>query len=646
MYADDPAQTWLIVLTSSEVPRLPPRPDLDWGEDAVPRAREADDVYFSVADGLEETREVFFRGCGLPERWMDKEIFTVAELGFGTGLNIAALLDLWDKSGAKGRLDIVSFEGRLMRRDDAAAALSAWPELAWAAGKLLAQWPERARGVQRLHLSEHVRLTLHQDDIGEAIKSASFAADAWFLDGFSPAKNPAMWTEEVMGHVGRLSAPCAVIGTYTVAGHVRRSLAAAGFEVAKKPGFAKKRERLEAIFPTDKIARSAPDPLLIDYPPERPKSAIIVGAGIMGACLGLALQGRGVKVTIVGRGEDYSASQNPVGLVMPRLDAADTPQARALIDAYLYARRFYLDQKDALFKNSAFELDVLQPGSGETDRQKFSALKADPPLDEGRLKVEKNTLFHHGGVGVKPRSIVRALLGRCSGQVTGRVLEVSGGQNPHVTLETGEKLGADIIIIAAGAYAEPLLDASDIPIEGKAGQIESADWAGERFARAGGRYVVGLDDRIVFGATFERWSDDQNPPVSEASRKENIEELYKFAPDLSGQLNGADLKSHTGVRATTQDRFPFIGRVPDRAAYSAAFGDDLRTGRALVANTDVALENIYAAGGLGARGFTWAPWLAQIGVSMMFGEVTPTEHRTLETISPARFLMRRLKRGR
>ena len=130
-------------------------PRLLWTEDGAPQSGRFGDVYFSREDGLAETRAVFLAGCGLPEAWTGRRRFTVAELGFGTGLNIAALLDLWRREGpAEGRLHIVSVEGFPLTRDEAARALSAWPEIAEAAEALLAAWPAPTPGLHRLDLPD------------------------------------------------------------------------------------------------------------------------------------------------------------------------------------------------------------------------------------------------------------------------------------------------------------------------------------------------------------------------------------------------------------------------------------------------------------------------------------------------------------
>lgn len=264
--------------------RLPPLPMLDWKPDGTPVSEEIGDVYFSVEDGLEEARSVFLAGCGLPERWRGRSGFTIAELGFGTGLNFLAAWQMWceTQSSSAARLHFVSFEGFPLAKAEAERALSRWPELGEFAKALLAQWPERMRGVQTMEFSHGVRLTLHIDEIADALPRSVFRADAWFLDGFAPAKNASMWDEALYPLIMARSRKDARIGTYTVAGAVRRGLSEAGFQVQKAPGFGRKRERLEAVcevlvaLPADTYALSAWT--------APPRKIAIIGAGIAGAC--------------------------------------------------------------------------------------------------------------------------------------------------------------------------------------------------------------------------------------------------------------------------------------------------------------------------------------------------------------------------
>ena len=208
---------------------------LSWRDDVIPVSTRFDDPYFSLSGGLDESRHVFLGGNGLPARF--RAGFHVAELGFGTGLNMLASLIAWRAAGVAGALRYTSFEAYPMTADDMARALAAFPEALDVAGPMLEQW---AAGNTRIILPG-LEAEVVIGDAGATLEAWGGAADAWYLDGFSPAKNPELWTDGMMQSVARHTRPSGTFATYTAAGHVRRSLAAAGFAVERRAGFGTKR---------------------------------------------------------------------------------------------------------------------------------------------------------------------------------------------------------------------------------------------------------------------------------------------------------------------------------------------------------------------------------------------------------------------
>ncbi|MEO8242530.1 MAG: tRNA (5-methylaminomethyl-2-thiouridine)(34)-methyltransferase MnmD [bacterium] len=204
---------------------------LDWRDGVVPVSRRFDDPYFSLNDGLAETRHVFLAGNGLPGRF--RPGFQVAELGFGTGLNLLATV----LAAGEGALRYTSFEAWPMAAADIARALQAFPEALAAAGPFLTAWASGARQFQLGSVAVEVIL----GDARETLPLWGGKADAWYLDGFSPAKNPELWSDDLMLAVGRQTAAGGTCATYTAAGHVRRALAAAGFAVERLAGHGSKR---------------------------------------------------------------------------------------------------------------------------------------------------------------------------------------------------------------------------------------------------------------------------------------------------------------------------------------------------------------------------------------------------------------------
>ncbi|RLJ41144.1 tRNA U34 5-methylaminomethyl-2-thiouridine-forming methyltransferase MnmC [Litoreibacter meonggei] len=201
---------------------------LEWRDGVIPVSTKFDDPYFSLGGGLDETRHVFLAGNDLPNRYRDG--FHIAELGFGTGLSMLTALQAF---AGNGTLHFTSFEAYPMTRADMETALNAFPDLDPA--PLLDHWPATTIRTDQLHADIII------GDARQTLPQWDGTADAWFLDGFSPAKNPELWAPELMHEVGKHTAPKGTFATYTAAGHVRRSLTDAGFDVERVQGFGRKR---------------------------------------------------------------------------------------------------------------------------------------------------------------------------------------------------------------------------------------------------------------------------------------------------------------------------------------------------------------------------------------------------------------------
>lgn len=216
-------------------------PDIDWRDGQVPVATRFDDPYFSLAGGLAETRHVFLAGNDLPARFAPR--FHIAELGFGTGLNMIAALIAWRATRLPGPLTYTSFEAFPLTINDTRRALSAFAEALAIAEPLFDQW-SHGRIV-----ADGLDATIIYGDARTTLPAWAGAADAWFLDGFSPAKNPELWSDTLLAEVGSHTRPGGTCASYTAAGHVRRALTAAGFTVTRTPGFGTKRHMTSGVRP-------------------------------------------------------------------------------------------------------------------------------------------------------------------------------------------------------------------------------------------------------------------------------------------------------------------------------------------------------------------------------------------------------------
>jgi tRNA U34 5-methylaminomethyl-2-thiouridine-forming methyltransferase MnmC len=219
---------------------------LDW-RGGVPIAAAFDDPYYSLDNGLAETRHVFLTGNDLPARFGGD--FRIGELGFGTGLNFLVTWAAWDTAGRKGRLDFTSFEAFPMALADMQKALAHFSEIADFADRLLAAWHPAAGTVS---IADGVTLTVVSGDARQSLPAWDGMADAWFLDGFSPAKNPELWEPALLAQVGKHTKPGGTAATYSAAGHIRRALQDAGFDVSRISGFGRKRHMTQARMPDGK----------------------------------------------------------------------------------------------------------------------------------------------------------------------------------------------------------------------------------------------------------------------------------------------------------------------------------------------------------------------------------------------------------
>lgn len=614
-----------------------PHAQLDWREEG-PIAREADDIYFSVHNGLEEARTVFLAGAGFPERF-DKTLTVVGELGFGTGLNFLALWEAFRRAAApSARLHFVSVEGFPLRRCDAERALAAFPEIAALSEPLCQVWPSSHKGPhRRVFEAGRVTLTVIHDDVGHALAQQNFLADAWFLDGFAPAKNPDMWGTGLLCEIARLSKPGAHVGTFTVAGHVRRGLAEAGFAVAKKPGFGRKRERLEAIHDgTPAHVEETP------FPPARatPGKLAVIGGGIAAASLVHALNTRGRDVEVFAQGGwAAGASGAPLGLLTPRLEAADRPHSRALISAFDYARTLYLDA------GLLSPVGGLRLAKDEAGRARLKALAEH--LDEGFVWREGKQDSEEAGLWMEragtfdPRQIVEKL-GAPARLHDVRIETLQREGDGWLLLgPEGHGFGPFAGVILAGGHQ--LGDLSGVSIEARAGQVaifRSSDRVPA--PRAWGGYCAQLTgEQVLVGATHVKGEDWGESEAAEAALRAEL----TGSPLTSPPRLDACLSAWGGVRAAVADRLPLLGPLPetnyDDRWRAVARGGVKRPSEA--ARSDRA--GLFVLGAFGARGFAHAPLLAEALVSGLCDEPIGLESSAIEAFHPARFQWRRLKRG-
>ena len=586
-------------------------------EDGAPRSRRYGDVYFSRDDGLAESRAVFLTGCDLPAAWAGRRRFVVGELGFGAALNIAALLDLWDRTREPGaRLHVFTIEANPLTAAEAARALGAWPELAPITRLLTARWPGQARGFHRIDLPElGAVIDVAILEAGDALSGWSGPADAWFLDGFAPALNADIWRDEVMALVAARSAPGARAATYTVAGAVRRALAAAGFAVERRPGHGRKRERLEARLPGTCVE------------PPGPPTVAIVGAGIAGASLARAFRDLDVEARVFdSQGRGAGASGAPAGLMAPRLDAGLGPAAALFAQAARRAARLYDATPGAVIKSGA-----LQLAGGPKDPARFDTIAGSDLFEPGamrRLSPAQTSAQLGETVGdglsmrealvIRPAAILDAWAPRITPAKVARIVGVDGAW--RLLAPDGALIAqVDIVCVASAMAAEDL--APDLNLTPVRGQLTYTHAVGWQQATVFGAYVIPtLAGGVLLGATHDR--DDTTPEARPDDRRRNLAAVAAVLPDLARGLGEAALEDWTAVRATTRDYFPLAG-----AAAAPQPGVLVLTG-------------------LGSRGFCLAPLLAEHLAARALGAPSPLPAALAALVEPGRFAARAARKGR
>ena len=333
----------------------------------VPVSGEFGDVYFSHADGLAESRHVFLAHNQLPERLAnlaDKQCFTVAELGFGTGLNFLATWQLWRQLRAKkphltsARLHFITTEKYPIPLNDLTQILALWaqraPELAKLIEQLLANYPPLIAGCHRLNfIDDNITLDIWLGDAGDSLASLDTETaikrpyiDAWFLDGFAPSCNESLWAESIFTQMQRLSRPSTTAATYSCAGIVKRGLQTHGFEINKVKGFGRKREMLTAVMADNTNSLALNDDNNFSVLPNPlshiPSHTVIIGAGVAGLLTAWTLANRGMTVTIIDKVAPLAgASGNPRALLAPNMTPIHHVYEHLHSIGYLYSGRLY-----------------------------------------------------------------------------------------------------------------------------------------------------------------------------------------------------------------------------------------------------------------------------------------------------------------
>jgi len=653
---------------------------LDWRDDpdgeAAPHSAAFDDVYFSRQDGRAETEHVFLAGNRLPERfaaWRATRPFVIGETGCGTGLNLLCAWACFDAHAPAGaRLHLVSTEKFPLTREDLARALGAWPDLAERARALIEQWPRPVAGVHRLWLDERVTLDLHLGDAAERLALLEGRVDAWFLDGFAPARNPEMWRPELFAAIAARSRPGATFATFTCAGVVKRGLAAAGFAWRKAPGFGRKREMLcgEIEAPPAQARRHA-TPWFTPPAPRPPHRVAVIGAGIAGASTAAALARRGVEVTLIDRLDRAELAELPLqGALYVKLAADTNRQSRVYLAGLLHSRRWLarLDPEEEVWRRCG----VLQLALGEKEQRRQARFLANHPLPEAVVRgldaeaagaaagvaVEAPALEYPEAAWVRPLALC-ARLARTPGirfrQGEVRSLE-RDGEGWRLTFAEGEAELADQVVVATATEAGRFAETAPLPLQPVRGQLSQLRLppgapALKRVVCAGGYVPPAADGVLNFGATFG--PGDTDTAEREADHAANLAELEHGLPrfvaalrEAGANLSPAALSGVVGIRAASPDKSPYAGPVPDAAAWRASYAVLARDATRIPDVPGAHHDGLWISAAHGSRGMASAPLCAELLASRICDEPLPLEQPLVDHLHPGRRLIRDLIQGK
>lgn len=601
-----------------------PDPAISISDDGTPVSGVSGDIYFSKAGGVAETRHVFLTGVGAPEFWRKSARVRIGELGFGTGLNFLVTWHDWKATApTDAQLDYMAVEGYPIPLGQLRAILDHVPELASEAEALLSAWPVRVGGVHRLAFDGgRVRLTLLFGEARDMLARADGIVDAWYLDGFAPSKNPDMWSDDVLSHVRRLSAPGARVATFSAAGAVRRALADLGFAVEKRSGFGRKRDCIAAVLPGER--------------PETPcKTVAVVGAGIAGGTLVRALSARGMNCTLIDRADapGAGASGNPAALLAPRLPRERTALGRIMASSYLYAVRFYdaLAAEGAAVWQGARGGLALARNEDQAERQSRARAAFDWPEDVMRevdareatalcgIDVDKGGLWFSGAGTLCPPAIT-AHLARDAPYLQTSV-------DTYEKTDAGWLLrdldGADIgcfdtVALAAGTGVMGLPGAERWPLRANRGQIAYLPelTSGPNVPVTYGGYLsprIGLptgEAGHVLGATYARRDEMPSEDWETLRGVDDAHMVELMREHLPGIKTAGPRGGRVSLRATIRDYVPLAGPAD---------------------------EGFYVSGGLGSRGFLTAPLLSELIADQLTVAPLPLEADLVAALDPGRF---------
>ena len=652
-----------------------PNAQIDWDDQGRPLSRVFDDVYFSDKSGLEETRYVFIEQNALRERFSALPAhgqLVIGETGFGTGLNFLCAWQLFEQTARpEARLHFISAEKYPLTRADLERVLALWPELATYSEQLLAVYFAIHPGFQTLTLANgRVTLTLLIGDALEQLPQLDAQIDAWFLDGFAPAKNPDMWTPELFAQLARLAAPDATISTFTSTGWVRRSLNEAGFNMRRTPGIGHKWEILRGHFVG--VPEGAPASTVKPWftrPPHlsSERKALVIGGGLSGCASANSLARRGWQVYLLERHERLAkeASGNPQGVLYLKLSAHGTTLSQLIVSGFGYTRRV-LEQLQR--GRDWDECGVLQLGFNAKEAQRQAQLAAAFPhalvhlLDQPQAQTVAGVELAHGGLfypeggWVHPPALCQyqAMHPNVHVLTHHEVVQLNKVGDQWQACQGEQVLAsAPVVVLAGAAEVKRFPAASHLPLKRIRGQItqllETQNSAAlQTVVCAEGYIAPGRLGEHTLGASFDFHNEDLT--TTPAGHQGNLDLLHEISPALAQklgdeQMNPETLRGWAAFRCTSPDYLPIVGPLADSHVFTQAYGALRKDARQVPQINCPWLDGLYVNSGHGSRGLITAPLSGEILAAWINNDPLPVPRSIAEACHPNRFALRALIKG-
>ena len=657
--------------------------NLTFNAQNTPVSEQFDDIYFSTQDGLAESYYVFQEGNQLWQKWQDhrRSAFVIAETGFGTGLNFLAVAERFQQFRAAfpdsplKRLYFISFEKFPLTSAQFAAVHANFPQFANFSQKLTACWQPRQVGCQRYHFGE-VYLDIWfgemADNLAQLGDRSNGSIDCWFLDGFSPNKNPEMWNENLYRQMFRLTRNGGSFATFTAASEVRRGLQAVGFEVKKRKGFGKKREMLWGEKPQDAVSAALAFPYFYQQNQIDSDDIAIVGGGVASLFLAWSLLQKSKKVTLYCQDAQLAAnaSGNLQGAVYPQLSDDDERNVRFYVHSFDYALHRLNELSQAVSFEQNFTGVALYAYNDKTEKKLhkmaeqgwdealFKLCSAAELSEKIGLPVAKGGAFIAQGGWLSPVQLVRN--GFAYLETIGLKILLNHQVKQPEWLDgkwqwhtNGERFAHQTLVLANGHTLNTFSQAAGIPLYPVRGQVSQTP-TNEALRQL--KCVVCYDGYITpmsaaqshcIGASHVR--DNAEMAFSLAEHQQNFAKLAEnlTACTWAQQLDSSQNLAKVGIRAAFRDRVPMVGAIPNFERQTQQF-DNLynQLRRREPIETAACYPNLYLIAGLGSRGLTTAPLLGELLASQICGEPLPLSEDIQQALSTNRTWIRHLVRGR